>query len=113
MDNRRAICLERVTQTVPEKGIRDMSNDRRQQPTAVGHRLRQLRHAQGKTLEVVAGLAGISAGYLCRLETGGATLDRLSLIVALARILQIHPAELIRLRLRALTHPPLVGTTCK
>ncbi|MGH3912037.1 MAG: hypothetical protein ACRDTC_01295 [Pseudonocardiaceae bacterium] len=61
---------------------------------------------------MVAGLAGISA-LLGNLETGAATLDRLSLIVALARILQVRPAELIRLGRRALDHPTLGGTTCK
>lgn len=75
-----------------------MNNGKRHQPTAVGHRLRQLRHAQDKSLAVVAGLAGISTSHLGRLETGGATLDRLPLMVALARVLHIPPAELIRLQ---------------
>lgn len=85
-----------------------MSSDNRQQPTAVGRRLRQLRHAQGKSLAVIAGLAGISPSYLCRLETGAVSPDRLSLIVALAQVLRIHPSELIKLQLRALdtSHPP-------
>ncbi|MGH3941782.1 MAG: helix-turn-helix domain-containing protein [Pseudonocardiaceae bacterium] len=87
-----------------------MSNSKRRQPTDVGHKLRKLRHDQGKTLEVVSGLAGISASHLSRLETGDATLDRLSLIVALARTLQTHPAELIRLGLRALDHSSFAGT---
>jgi len=113
MDNRGAACPGRVAQTVSEEGTRNMSNDKRNQSTSVGHRLRQLRHAQHKSLAVVAGLAGISTAHLCRLETGGATLDRLSLMVALARVLRIHPAELIRLQLRALDHPPLAGTTCR
>lgn len=86
-----------------------MSNDK-QRATAVGLRLRQLRHAQDKSLAVVSGLAGISTSHLCRLETGGATLDRLSLIVALAGVLKIPPTELIGLQLQALAHHPLTGT---
>ena len=34
----------------------------------IGRRLRRTRRARGKSLRVVAGLAGISASYLCRLE---------------------------------------------
>ena len=79
-----------------------MTGDQRYQHNHVGHRLRQLRHAQGKTLEVVAGLAGISPSHLCRLETGVSTLDRLSVIVALAQVLHIASSELISLQLASL-----------
>lgn len=50
----------------------------------VGRRVRQLRQARRKSLKVTADLAGISPGYLSRLETGQRALDRRSLIVALA-----------------------------
>ncbi|MGQ0778428.1 MAG: helix-turn-helix domain-containing protein [Pseudonocardiales bacterium] len=74
-----------------------MTSGEQLQPVAVGLRLRQLRHARGKTLEVVAGLVGISAGYLSVLETGKRTLDRLLLILDLAEVLQTSPSELISL----------------
>jgi transcriptional regulator with XRE-family HTH domain len=68
---------------------------------AIGHNLRQIRHARGKSLAVVAGLAGISPSYLSRLESGERALDRRSLIVALAGALEVAPSEL--------TGPSLTG----
>lgn len=76
------------------------------QPISIGLKLRQLRHARGKTLEVVAGLVGISAGYLSVLETGKRTLDRLSLILDLAEVLQASPSELISLSAIGTGHQP-------
>jgi len=63
----------------------------------IGRRLRRVRNARGKSLAVIAGLAGITAGHLCRIENGEWALDRVSLIVALADALQIAPSELISL----------------
>ncbi|GLZ39850.1 helix-turn-helix transcriptional regulator [Actinokineospora sp. NBRC 105648] len=60
----------------------------------IGRRLRQIRNARGKSLAVVAGLAGISPSYLSRLESGHRALDRRSLIVALARALEVAPTEI-------------------
>jgi transcriptional regulator with XRE-family HTH domain len=60
----------------------------------MGRRLRQLRHARDKSLTVIAGLAGISASYLSRLENGERALDRRSLIVALANALEVAPTEI-------------------
>lgn len=65
--------------------------------SAIGAALRQIRLARGKSLRVVAGLAGISASYLSRLESGDRALDRRSLIVALANALEVAPSELIDL----------------
>ncbi|MGH3911901.1 MAG: helix-turn-helix domain-containing protein [Pseudonocardiaceae bacterium] len=79
-----------------------MIGDKRYDSTVAGRGLRQLRRARGKTLEVVAGLAGISPSYLYRLEAGERSLDRLSTIVVLAQALQIAPSELITLQLSAL-----------
>lgn len=62
--------------------------------TTIGQRVRLLRRSRGKSLEVVAGLAGISPSYLSRLESGERSLDRRSLIVALANALQVSPMEL-------------------
>lgn len=63
----------------------------------IGRRLHQIRQARRKSLRVVAGLAGISASHLHRIETGQRALDSLSLITALADVLQIAPSELISL----------------
>src|SRR5437588_1515812 len=60
----------------------------------IGRKLRQLRHARGKSLSVVAGLAGISKSYLSRLESGERALDRRSLILALANALDVAPSEI-------------------
>lgn len=62
----------------------------------IGRRLRRLRDARGKSLRVVAGLAGMSTSHLWRIEHGERALD-LSELVALAGVLEIAPSELIRL----------------
>lgn len=67
----------------------------------IGRRVRRVRYARGKSLEVIAGLAGISAGHLSRIERGERALDRHSLIVALAGALEISPSELIGLPITA------------
>lgn len=63
----------------------------------LGRRVKAIRLARRKSLRVVAGLAGISASHLQRIETGQRALDSLSLITSLAGVLQISPSELIRL----------------
>ncbi len=63
----------------------------------IGRRLRQIRRARGKSLRVIAGLAGMSKSHLDRIERGERALDSLSEIVALANALQIAPSELMRL----------------
>lgn len=60
----------------------------------MGKRLRQIRQARGKSQEVVAGLAGISAAHLSRLENGERALDRRSLIAKLAAALDVAPSEI-------------------
>ncbi|GDY33691.1 helix-turn-helix domain-containing protein [Gandjariella thermophila] len=60
----------------------------------IGRRLRQIRHARGKSLAVVAGLAGISVGHLSNLERGERALDRRSLIVRLAAALEVAPTDI-------------------
>lgn len=67
----------------------------------LGRRVKAIRLARRKSLRVVAGLAGISAASLSRIETGQRPLDSLSLITALANVLQISPSDLIRLPLPA------------
>jgi len=67
----------------------------------IGRRLRRIRNARRKSLAVIAGLAGTTAGHLSRIENGERALDRVSLIVALADALQIAPSELISLPIPA------------
>lgn len=62
---------------------------------SVGTRLRQIRQARGKSLRVVAGLAGISYSHLSRLESGERSLDRRSVIAALADVLQVSPMDIL------------------
>ncbi|MGH3872685.1 MAG: helix-turn-helix domain-containing protein [Pseudonocardiaceae bacterium] len=64
---------------------------------AIGRRLKRIRYTRGKSLQVVAELAGMSKSQLDRIERGEVALDRLSEIVALARVLEISPSDLMRL----------------
>jgi transcriptional regulator with XRE-family HTH domain len=63
----------------------------------IGQRLRQIRYARGKSLRVLAGLAGISKSQLSEFERGERALDSLKQIVALANALRIAPSDLTRL----------------
>ncbi|MGH3568898.1 MAG: helix-turn-helix domain-containing protein [Pseudonocardia sp.] len=67
----------------------------------IGLRLGSIRNARKKSQRVIAELAGISASHLSRLESGERSVDRLSLIVALANALEIAPSELTRLPIPA------------
>ncbi|MGY2117121.1 helix-turn-helix domain-containing protein [Nocardia gipuzkoensis] len=62
-------------------------------PNEVGRRLREIRAWRGQSLEVVAGLAGISFGYLGRLERGEQPLSNRATLEALARALRVAPSE--------------------
>jgi transcriptional regulator with XRE-family HTH domain len=73
----------------------------------IGRRVRQIRNAREKSLEVIAGLAGTSAGHLSRIERGERALDSHTLIVALAEALEIAPSELTKLE----TPAPVNGHT--
>ena len=70
-------------------------------PRMMGRRLKLIRQARRKSLVVVAGLAGMSAATLSRIENGLRALDRHSEIVALAAALEISPSELMKLPLPA------------
>ncbi|MGH3905083.1 MAG: helix-turn-helix domain-containing protein [Pseudonocardiaceae bacterium] len=61
-----------------------------------GLRIRRIRHAQHKSLEVVAGLAGMSTSTLHHIEHGRRDLT-VSEIAALAAALKIDPTELFTL----------------
>lgn len=60
----------------------------------MGTRLRAARLRRGMTLEVLAGLAGLSSAYLSMVENGKRKLDRYSLIITLADALGVQPGEL-------------------
>lgn len=60
----------------------------------MGRRLRRIRNSKGKSLKVVAGLAGISESHLSNLEHGRRALDRRSLIKALADALEVAPTDI-------------------
>ncbi|MFI0818582.1 helix-turn-helix domain-containing protein [Streptomyces sp. NPDC021098] len=60
----------------------------------IGGCLRSARLQRGLSLRTLAGLAGVSVGYLSMVENGRRLLDRSSLINAFAEALQISPSEL-------------------
>ncbi|WP_051133623.1 helix-turn-helix domain-containing protein [Nocardia paucivorans] len=62
-------------------------------PNEVGRRLREIRAWRGQSLQVTAGLAGISYGYLGKLERGEKPVSNRRTLEALARALQVSPAE--------------------
>jgi transcriptional regulator with XRE-family HTH domain len=65
--------------------------------TAIGQRIRHVRLSRGKTLAVVAGLAGISEGYLSRIECGKKPVDSWSLLITIANALRVAPSDLTSL----------------
>lgn len=71
--------------------------------TTVGAQLRRIRLHRGLSLEVVAGLAGFSAGFLSRVERGELVLDRLSHWCGIAKALRVPLPELLRLPVPSLT----------
>lgn len=77
----------------------------------VGARLREIREYRGKSLAVIAGLAGISESYLSMLERGVRALDRRSLIVALANALEVSPSELFDIGASPLPTDPTMETS--
>ena len=62
--------------------------------TEIGRRARLIRRRRGLSLDVVAGLAGLSKGYLSLLETGQRGFNRLRLIEDLARALGCSVTDL-------------------
>lgn len=67
-----------------------------QKTRLIGWRVRRIRDVRGKSLRVIAGLAGMSKTTLWRIEHGEHAPD-LSEIVALADALGIAPSELVRI----------------
>jgi transcriptional regulator with XRE-family HTH domain len=60
----------------------------------IGRRARRIRCRRGLSLDVVAGLAGITKGYLSMLETGKRRFERLGLIEDLAAALGCSVTDL-------------------
>lgn len=63
--------------------------------THLGERIRQYRQLRGLSLRACAELAGVTAGWLSRVERGERAIDRRSHIEAIAAALQISTAELL------------------
>lgn len=61
----------------------------------IGERLRQLRQSQGRSLADIAGEANVSVATLSRIENNKQSLE-LNLLVTLAKVLQVPPAELLQ-----------------
>lgn len=73
-----------------------MDNNLLENLSLIGRRLRAIRHARGKSLEVIAGLAGISACSLSEFERG-IRIPRTEHIISLATALEISPEDLMKL----------------
>ncbi|AXI78454.1 helix-turn-helix domain-containing protein [Peterkaempfera bronchialis] len=63
-------------------------------PHHTGQRLRSARRQRGMSLRTLAGLSGLSIGFLSMVENGQRHLDRTGHITALADALRIAPTEL-------------------
>lgn len=59
--------------------------------------LRRLRHAKGLSQDDLAYEAEVSRSYLSQLEKGGAFYASLKIVEKVARVLDVEPAELLRL----------------
>lgn len=64
------------------------------QAEQIGKRVRAARRQRGLSLRTLAGLSGLSVGFLSMVENGQRHLDRSAHITALAEALQIAPSEL-------------------
>jgi transcriptional regulator with XRE-family HTH domain len=60
----------------------------------LGRRVREIRVWRGMSLRATAELAGLSAGYLSRVERGERAIDRWSVVEALVQALRVSPSEL-------------------
>ncbi len=59
--------------------------------------LRRLRHARKLSQDDLAYEAGVSRSYLSQLEKGAAFYPSLKIVEKVARVLDVEPAELLRL----------------
>ncbi|OQO90036.1 transcriptional regulator [Saccharomonospora piscinae] len=60
----------------------------------IGTSIRRLRRWRGLTLEQAAGLAGITKGYLSKIENGRVAVDRRSTLVAIADALRVSLVDI-------------------
>lgn len=63
-------------------------------PAQIGDRIRTIRRRRGFSLEIAAGLAGISKPYLSQIETGKRRVSRRGLLEDIAMALGCSPADL-------------------
>lgn len=61
----------------------------------IGQEIRRLRKWRNLTLDQLAGLSGLSKGYLSKIENGNAILDRRTTIKAIADALRVSIADLV------------------
>jgi len=61
----------------------------------IGQEIRRLRKWRNMTLEALAGQAGITKGYLSKIENGNAALDRRSTMKAIADALRVSMSDLV------------------
>lgn len=61
---------------------------------SLGTTMRRLRRWRGLSLEQAAGLAGLSKGYLSKIENGRSPVDRRSTLLAIARALRVSLSDL-------------------
>ncbi|MDQ1647443.1 MAG: hypothetical protein QOJ50_3627 [Cryptosporangiaceae bacterium] len=64
-------------------------------PGLIGDRIRELRHHRGMPLKTLAGLAGLSVGFLSMVENGKRIIDRRAHLVAVAEALHVSVPELV------------------
>lgn len=75
----------------------------------IGRRVREIRVWRGMSLKQVADLAGISEGYLSRIERGVRGVHRRSLLEALASALRVAPSELAEQAFPPAAADPVTG----
>jgi DNA-binding Xre family transcriptional regulator len=93
-------CGRPLSQYNPEKSCRACVTGTNESPRPVYesqkvHPLRRARLRRGMTLETLAGLSGLSAATLSRVENGQRELCRKSHITALAAALRVPPVDLV------------------
>lgn len=73
-----------------------MNDDSFEDLSLIGKRIRMVRQRRGKSLEVVAGLSGISMGHLSEIERGFYT-PRIEHLLTIANVLEVSPSDLMQL----------------
>ncbi|MGH3911512.1 MAG: helix-turn-helix domain-containing protein [Pseudonocardiaceae bacterium] len=76
---------------------------------SIGRRIQEIRVWRAMTLKAVADLAGISEGYLSRIERGERGIHRRSLLEAIAAALRVAPSELAEQAFPPAAADPVTG----